>query len=74
MGSSERWFAVEAVAGNRPRHFGPFRPVKFSHFPLREAFARHDELCLTEEASMLQHAAGNQRVRRFSYLNTSMPE
>ncbi len=50
--------AVEAIAGNRPRPFGPFRLVKFTHFLLREVFPQHDELCLAEGAAMLQHAAG----------------
>ncbi len=54
-----RSVAVEAIAGNRPRPFGPFRLVKFSHFLLREVFPQHDELCLGEGAAMLQHAAGD---------------
>ncbi|MBZ5495082.1 MAG: hypothetical protein LAP85_01655 [Acidobacteriia bacterium] len=51
--------AVEAIAANRPRPFGPFRLVKLSHFLLREIFPQHDELCPAEGASILQHAAGD---------------
>jgi hypothetical protein len=54
-----RSVAVEAIAGNRPRPFGPFRLVQFTHFLLREIFPQHDELCLAEGSSMLQHAGGN---------------
>jgi len=54
-----RSVAVEAIKGERPRPFGPFRLVKFSHFLLREIFPQHDELCLEEGLQMLQHAAGD---------------
>lgn len=54
-----RSVAVEAIKGERPRPFGPFRLVKFSHFLLREIFPQHDELCLVEGLLMIQHAAGD---------------
>ncbi len=54
-----RSVAVEAIMGERPRPFGPFRLVKFTHFLLREVFPQHDELCLPEGLLMLQHAGGN---------------
>jgi hypothetical protein len=54
-----RSVAVEAIKGERPRPFGPFRLVKFSHFLLREVFPQHDELCSEEGRLMIQHAAGD---------------
>ncbi len=54
-----RSVAVESIAGNRPRPFGPFRLVKYSHFLLREILPQHDELCQQEGALMLRHAAGD---------------
>ena len=51
--------AVEAIKGERPRPFGPFRLVKYTHFLLREIFPQHDELCLVEGLLMIQHAAGD---------------
>ncbi len=54
-----RSVAVEALKGERPRPFGPFRLVKFSHFLLREIFPQHDELCLQEGLQMIQYAGGD---------------
>ncbi len=54
-----RSVAVEAIKGERPRPFGPFRLVKFTHFLLREIFPQHDELCLQEGLSMIDHAGGD---------------
>jgi hypothetical protein len=51
-----RSVAVEAIKGERPRPFGPFRLVKFTHFLLREIFPQHDELCLQEGLLMIQNA------------------
>lgn len=54
-----RSVAVEAIKGERPRPFGPFRLVKYSHFLLREILPQHDELCWEEGHQMLRHAAGD---------------
>ena len=54
-----RSVAVEAIQGERPRPFGPFRLVKFTHFLLREVFPQHDELCWEEGHLMIRHAAGD---------------
>jgi hypothetical protein len=54
-----RSVAVEAVRGDRPRPFGPFRLVKYTHFLLREIFPRHDELCFEEGQRMIQYAGGD---------------
>jgi hypothetical protein len=54
-----RSVAVEALKGERPRPFGPFRLVKFSHFLLREILPQHDELCLEEGLQMIRYAAGD---------------
>jgi len=51
--------AVEAVKGDLPRAYGPFRLVKYTLFLLREVFPRHDELCFEEGRLMLQYAAGD---------------
>lgn len=51
--------AVEAVAGEFPRVFGPFRLVKVAYFLLREVFPLHDELCLEEGRLMRRHAGGD---------------
>jgi hypothetical protein len=54
-----RSVAVEAIKGERPRPFGPFRLVKYMHFLLREVLPQHDELCYPEGIGMLQHAGGD---------------
>lgn len=51
--------AVEAVAGEMPRAYGPFRLVRFTMFLLREVFPQHDELCFEEGRLMIQYASGN---------------
>ncbi len=51
--------AVEAVRGELPRAYGPFRLVKYALFLLREVFPQHDELCVEEGRLMLQYAAGD---------------
>lgn len=51
--------AVEAVAGELPRAFGPFRLVKYAQYIMREVFPLHDELCVEEGRLMLAHAAGD---------------
>jgi len=51
--------AVEAVAGEFPRLFGPFRLVKYGYFLLREVFPLHDELCQEEGRLMRRHAGGD---------------
>jgi len=50
--------AVEALAGETPRAFGPFRLVRYAHYLMREIFPVHDRLCLEEGRLMLAHAAG----------------
>lgn len=52
--------AVEAIAGELPRAFGPFRLVKYAQYLLREVFPLRDELCAEEGRLMLAHAAGDQ--------------
>ena len=54
-----RSVAVEAIRGDRPRPFGPFRLMKYSNFLLREVFPQHDELCFEEGRRMIQHAGGD---------------
>jgi len=54
-----RSVAVEAIRGDRPRPFGPFRLVKYTHFLLREVFPQHDELCFEEGRRMIEHAGGD---------------
>ncbi|MBP6963577.1 MAG: PHP domain-containing protein [Armatimonadetes bacterium] len=51
--------AVEAITGESPRAFGPFRLVKCVQYLLREVFPIHDELCVEEGRLMLAHAAGD---------------
>lgn len=51
--------AVEAVAGDLPRAYGPFRLVRFTMFLLREVFPQHDELCFEEGRLMIQYASGD---------------
>jgi len=51
--------AVEALPGETPRPYGPFRLVKYALFLLREVFPRHDELCQEEGRLMLAHLAGD---------------
>lgn len=48
--------AVEAITGELPRAFGPFRLVKYAQYLLREVFPLHDELCVEEGRLMLAHA------------------
>jgi hypothetical protein len=54
--------AVEALPGETPRAFGPFRLAKYAHFLLRQVFPQHDELCVEEGRLMLAHAAGDARA------------
>ncbi len=51
--------AVEALPGQEPRAFGPFRLVKYALFLMREVFPLHDELCVEEGRLMRAHAAGH---------------
>lgn len=51
--------AVEAVKGDLPRAYGPFRLVKYALFLLREVFPQHDELCFEEGRLMIQYASGD---------------
>lgn len=51
--------AVEAVDGELPRAYGPFRLVKYTLFLLREVFPRHDELCFEEGRLMIQYTSGD---------------
>ena len=54
--------AVEAVPGEFPRLFGPFRLVRFAYFLLREVFPLHDELCVEEGRLMRRFAGGDTRA------------
>jgi hypothetical protein len=51
--------AVDKLPGTTPRVHGPFRPVKYAHFLLREVFPGHDALCREEGEAMAAHVAGN---------------
>jgi len=51
--------AVEAIAGETARAYGPFRLVRYAQFLMREVFPQHDALCLEEGRLMLAHAAGD---------------
>ncbi len=51
--------AVEAVAGETPRTYGPFRLVKYALFLMREVFPAHDDLCREESRLMFAHMAGD---------------
>lgn len=51
--------AVEAVKGDLPRAYGPFRLVKYTLFLLREVFPQHDERCFEEGRLMIQYASGD---------------
>lgn len=50
--------AVEAMPGEVPRAYGPFRLVKLALFLLREVFPMHDDRCATEGDAMLAHLRG----------------
>lgn len=51
--------AVEAVAGETARAYGPFRLVRYAQYLMREIFPLHDALCAEEGRLMLAHAAGD---------------
>jgi len=51
--------AVEAVPGETPRAYGPFRLVKYALFLMREVFPAHDDLCREESQLMFAHMAGD---------------
>jgi hypothetical protein len=51
--------AVETLAGETARAFGPFRLVRYAHYLLREIFPQHDRLCQEEGRLLLAHAAGD---------------
>lgn len=54
-----RSVAVEAVAGETPRAYGPFRLVKYALYLMREVFPEHDALCAHEGALMLRYVEGD---------------
>jgi hypothetical protein len=56
--------AVEALPGQEPRAYGPFRLVKYALFLMREVFPLHDELCVEEGRLMRLHAAGDESAAR----------
>lgn len=51
--------AVEAVRGDLPRPYGPYRLVKYALFLLHEVLPQHDELCFEEGRLMIQYASGD---------------
>lgn len=59
-----RSVAVEAVGGELPRSYGPFRLVKYNQFLLREVFPQHDELCFEEGRLMIQYASGDKKAAK----------
>lgn len=54
----EKCVAVEAVPGEFPRVYGPFRLVKFAYYCLREILPLHDALCAGEGILMKEFLAG----------------
>jgi len=62
--------AVEAMEGEVPRAYGPFRLVKLALFLIREVFPLHDSLCDAESEAMFAHlrgeASGAQGLERLS--------
>lgn len=56
---SLRSVAVEAVAGETPRAYGPFRLVKYALYLMREVFPEHDALCAREGDLMLRYLEGD---------------
>jgi len=59
-----RAVAVEALPGQTPRVFGPFRLVKYGLYLLREILPLHDVLCLEEGQFMKAHLAGQEDAVR----------
>lgn len=51
--------AIEAVAGETPRAYGPWRLVKYALFLLREIMPQHDALCADEGRAMKAYLAGD---------------
>jgi len=51
--------AVEALPGEIPRAYGPFRLVKFALFVMCEIMPQHDAICFEEGRLMLEHVAGD---------------
>jgi len=58
-----RSVAVEAMAGEMTRPYGPFRMVKYALFLVREYFPEHDRICRWEGELMLEHLAGSRDAR-----------
>ncbi|MBE0698430.1 MAG: hypothetical protein IH586_16055 [Anaerolineaceae bacterium] len=54
--------AVEALPGEAPRAFGPFRLVRYAQYLMRELFPIHDHLCIEEGRLMLAHIAGDEQA------------
>ncbi|MBC7363073.1 MAG: hypothetical protein H5U07_00845, partial [Candidatus Aminicenantes bacterium] len=54
--------AVETLAGQLPRVYGPFRLVNYAHFLLRHVLPLHDEMCFEEGRLMIEYAGGDQAV------------
>lgn len=54
--------AVEAVAGESARVYGPFRLVKYALFLLREVLPEHDEMCLEEGNLMMRYHGGEKEA------------
>ena len=59
---NENAVAVEAVGGNLPRPYGPYRLVAYTHFLLRHVLPLHDEMCFEEGRLMIEYAGGNKGV------------
>jgi hypothetical protein len=54
--------AIEAIPGENPRVYGPFRLVKYARFLLREYAPLHDRLCIAEGNHMLDYISGNKEA------------
>ena len=57
---AEKSIAVEAVAGEFPRLYGPLRLVKYAYFLLREVIPAHDRLCVEEGRLMANYIVGEE--------------
>lgn len=52
--------AVEAMEGEVPRAYGPFRLVKLALFLIHDVFPLHDDLCGIEADAMFAHLRGEE--------------
>jgi hypothetical protein len=60
--TSDGAVAVQAIPGECPQIYGPFRLVKFAYFLLREVLPLHDAECAEEGRLMLKVLAGDEEA------------